>query len=516
MKLARCFRLAVFNFLALFILMMLIHSVYLYSIFSPVWNEVVSAVREERSGLRAKVYSLNFNRHRPSTYSNFPEEKPAGTLRIGAFGDSFTYGEEVDGPYDYPTQLQELLNQSGYSHVEVLNFGVGWHGLAQSYLIWDYYRERYSIDISLFGPSGLYSVRDTNFNHTFGVSPVYLHSRFILDERGGLQLIDPVGWSNLTRALFYYLPVPHLRYLRYERHPPFWGDLFLTSGRRPRNPFYYRKDSEVEEAMLIWKKLTEKIVRENPGETIFVMGFLDQSTNLSEISNYIDMTYHFPLEKLTHLSELGNFHVARLYFDLLTGQQMHKKFSFKTNWIRQKTSSPQAVSDVHFSIPGEMNIGLLEYTNFLVMDDTSQLFEADNLLLMSTKVSQTLLLSGKKEVIDHLLEGGCFEKLGGYSNFRLALNNCHHFSRNYQLHIRSEEGVVNISDQLGVYQLYADHYHKAFNETLRDSKSYDIVMKVVFEDSTFEESSIGTLETDFQDILLNHKGRLKFLTPPEG
>src|ERR1700690_2818068 len=46
-----------------------------------------------------------------------------GVFRIGAIGDSFTWGEEVVAGYDYPSLLQRLFRDEGFANVEVLNLG---------------------------------------------------------------------------------------------------------------------------------------------------------------------------------------------------------------------------------------------------------------------------------------------------------------------------------------------------------------------------------------------------------
>ena len=55
-------------------------------------------------------------------------EKPAGTYRIIALGDSFTFGALVDTKDNYPEQLEDLLNNElrckNIGHFEVINLGV--------------------------------------------------------------------------------------------------------------------------------------------------------------------------------------------------------------------------------------------------------------------------------------------------------------------------------------------------------------------------------------------------------
>jgi len=58
-------------------------------------------------------------------------EKPAGTLRVVAIGDSITFGNMLPVEDSYPKQLEALLVADGHA-VEVLNFGVGGYDVLQS------------------------------------------------------------------------------------------------------------------------------------------------------------------------------------------------------------------------------------------------------------------------------------------------------------------------------------------------------------------------------------------------
>jgi hypothetical protein len=86
----------------------------------------------------------------------FEAEKPPRTLRIGVFGDSFTFGEGVAAEDTYPKVLERLLSsdplfKSAGWNVEVLNFGIGKQGTSQQ-LAW-YRKEgrRYGLDIVVVG-----------------------------------------------------------------------------------------------------------------------------------------------------------------------------------------------------------------------------------------------------------------------------------------------------------------------------------------------------------------------------
>jgi lysophospholipase L1-like esterase len=63
-----------------------------------------------------------------------PREKPAGTFRIAAIGDSLTHGSGGPRERAYPEQLEAMLNaRAGTAgpHFEVLNFGVPGYNIGQ-------------------------------------------------------------------------------------------------------------------------------------------------------------------------------------------------------------------------------------------------------------------------------------------------------------------------------------------------------------------------------------------------
>lgn len=86
----------------------------------------------------------------------FDALKPPRTVRIGVFGDSFTFGEGVAAEDTYPKVLERLFNEdprisaSGW-RVEVLNFGIGKTGTSHQ-LAW-YRKEgrRYGLDLVVVG-----------------------------------------------------------------------------------------------------------------------------------------------------------------------------------------------------------------------------------------------------------------------------------------------------------------------------------------------------------------------------
>ncbi len=113
---------------------------------------------------------------RSSRFYNYPQEKPADVVRIGAFGDSLTWGSEVGDAADFPSLLQEEFHKAGLPHVEVLNFGNGSHGNSQAFRFWDKLAPKYGIDIVLLGPGCFCPPRDRSFLYQDSV-PYYLKGR---------------------------------------------------------------------------------------------------------------------------------------------------------------------------------------------------------------------------------------------------------------------------------------------------------------------------------------------------
>lgn len=84
----------------------------------------------------------------------FSFAKPPDTVRIGIFGDSFTFGHGVAAEETYPKVLERLANgrePGGGPAVEVLNFGIGKTGTSHQ-LAW-YLKEgrRYDLDALVLG-----------------------------------------------------------------------------------------------------------------------------------------------------------------------------------------------------------------------------------------------------------------------------------------------------------------------------------------------------------------------------
>jgi len=195
---------------------------------------------------------------RPNSFVHFERDKPAGIVRACAFGDSYTYGDEVEPGNDYPALLQSLLSERGYDQVEVINFGNNWHGFHQGFLLWESVGQDFGCDYVLLGPASFQSKRDTEFNHTQLNRPYYLHARYVLDG-DDVRLIDVFGEQPYERFEEYFRFFPRWRYLRYDRNPPPLALALISHGRSLSNPFYYYSGSAEEESYETYRILLRRM-----------------------------------------------------------------------------------------------------------------------------------------------------------------------------------------------------------------------------------------------------------------
>lgn len=77
--------------------------------------------------------SFNFNSFGMQN-NEIAQSKPAGTMRIGVFGDSYVESLQVPRELNYCSLLAKNLSQKLGKPVEVLNFGVSNYSIAQDYL----------------------------------------------------------------------------------------------------------------------------------------------------------------------------------------------------------------------------------------------------------------------------------------------------------------------------------------------------------------------------------------------
>jgi len=99
-----------------------------------------------------------------------PYEKPAGTLRVLALGDSHTQGYEVRQDATYSAALERYLGSRGDARVEVLNAGVSGFSTAEALVYLENEGIRYQPDVVVLGfyandfednlKAGLFAVND--------------------------------------------------------------------------------------------------------------------------------------------------------------------------------------------------------------------------------------------------------------------------------------------------------------------------------------------------------------------
>lgn len=262
---------------------------------------------------------------RASSFDEFPAAKPPGVVRVCAFGDSFTYGDEVHRAHDYPSLLQGRFLDDGFENVEVVNFGSSWMGFHQAFLMWERLGVGYGCDAALLGPGTFFAERDTRFNHTQLAYPYYLHARYVLrgDE---LELVEVPGATYRERFDAYLGFAPKLRFLRYDRGEPAFVKALLPRGRSLANPFYYRGDTAEEEAAAIAHLLLARmqgevhsIVLTSSDPSVVTHAVAGAGPGLA-VADSLEL-FDFPYRAIHgHYSAAGNELVAAQYYAQLVGE----------------------------------------------------------------------------------------------------------------------------------------------------------------------------------------------------
>ena len=285
---------------------------------------VLTAPASDHDGLDLSVMRRvgRLNTNNKSHFVHASRAKPAGTVRLCALGDSFTAGNEADDDQDFPTLLGRLFGERGMAHVQVLNFGTGWHGFHQLYALWETIGIGYECDTVLLGPQGFWTRRNMTFNHTDLGNPYYLHSRYVL-ENGDVRRIDVLGDMPQERFDGYFSFLSRPRYLRYDRHPPAFIRAMLPSGRDIGNPFYYLGLDRDIEISTSYRILLRKMAAEAPQvllvhvrQAIVEVGRTVRASNLvaarmPDFSSFPNSAPDF------HFSAWGNRLVAEVFFSHL-------------------------------------------------------------------------------------------------------------------------------------------------------------------------------------------------------
>ena len=258
-----------------------------------------------------------------------PEKKSA--IRIGAFGDSHTYGDEVTKTNTYPYQLQKLFDEYyPEKKVDILNFGVSGHGFQEQFFLWEQYAKSYQLDYILIGPQGLHSSRDV----TFRKKEIFAElapprERFILSENN-LRLIRFQGTNLKDRYNKYYSFFPSWLALRYDRKPfQVFEKIFPFLRNKISNPLYYKKMPEDEESSQINKILLKRIKSPYDKKIFFFTDYKSifnsyKSEEALYNLNFIRFKRSNFYKVFYHESSLGNEITAKIYFNALTGK---KEFS---------------------------------------------------------------------------------------------------------------------------------------------------------------------------------------------
>ena len=116
-------------------------------------------------------------------FLNFPRTKSKDTIRIGAFGCSYTYSKAVSKEASYPRQLQMMLEKHfPNKKIEVLNFGIRGGGFDETFFLWEKYAKVYGIDYVLLGPRTFFKQRELTFRKEDNNYFEYPKSRVILSK----------------------------------------------------------------------------------------------------------------------------------------------------------------------------------------------------------------------------------------------------------------------------------------------------------------------------------------------
>jgi len=291
---------------------------------------------------------------RKGTFHGAAAVKAPGTIRIGCFGDSFTYGDEVAEGLDFPSFLGALARRSGRSDVEVLNFGTSWYGFHQAYLMWQEVGRPMGLDAVLIGPDCYRPERDTTFGHAGAASPYYLHARYVLDG-DGVRLEEVEGETYRERFDAYYRFLPRWRYLRFDSNAPLVVAGLVGASRVLPNPFYYqyRHRSRNGEAAETYARLLRLGAAADPSTPV-LLGQVNDAFRLPDRSNLavrrLAPPETFPYLAVTsHFGPQGNELIARQYWALLRGES-----GADLPWIRFGDLPAESLAPLPLTLEGRL------------------------------------------------------------------------------------------------------------------------------------------------------------------
>ena len=283
-----------------------------------------------------KVGNVHNANYKENYFLTFSKEKKEEMIRIGAFGDSFTYGAEVEKGWSYPYQLQKLFDKYlPEKKIKVLNFGMKGHGFQQHYLVWKEYAKKYNIDYILFGPEGSQPIRDITMVYPWA-SRHFLRpprGRYILRQDGTLDFINIKGNTFFERYKNYYTLFPSWKILRYDKlFLDLWRKVYFPNLGVVKNPFYYSDLSDKDEAITINRILLRDIKAEHPRKILFLSSNEEVYNLYKEEKDFLNLNYlsfvpQTPLYyRVHHYSTLGYEAWAKAFFKVLQGKT---EFSIK-------------------------------------------------------------------------------------------------------------------------------------------------------------------------------------------
>lgn len=128
-------------------------------------------------------------------------DPPENTVRIAAFGASFTHGDEVSDEYTWPRLLEQMQPD-----LEVMNWGVGGYGTDQAFLRYKTRGAAYAPDLVLIGYEEENKYRNVNRFRPFYIARTeYPLTKpvFALEDEGLELLPNPFGSAAELRDSIY-------------------------------------------------------------------------------------------------------------------------------------------------------------------------------------------------------------------------------------------------------------------------------------------------------------------------
>lgn len=315
-------------------------------------------------------FRIGYFHNRPkesSFYLYDHQKKTPDIIRIGVFGGSYAYGDDVGEQADYPTILGEILGPK----YQVLNFGMSWFSLAQSYIFWDFYQEFFDLDIVVYGPRGLWLESNLTFNHTQDRYPSYLRSRFVL-QNGNLREIAPFGSTRQEAQKAYYSIWPPKQYWDYDLRPPsilrsfsYFTDTYY------QNPFYHHPNPSSEHHQII-KAIFENMASKSK-KLIIISDEVEYDATLKEVAtrhnnttviNFSDhLSFGVPFATPSyHSSVYGNARIAYMLKSVIEGENIRylnnlPQITFESDLelIKQwpvKNTAP--IGNIHLTLNGNV------------------------------------------------------------------------------------------------------------------------------------------------------------------